>query len=71
MFAQRGIAWQDYPDMAAFCASVGVSGLSRLNHLSEDENRERRDKRNGTEDLFGWFHGRASCREAARKNKEE
>ena len=41
MFAARGIVWKDYPEMAAFfCATVGVSGLSRVNRLSEEENRE-------------------------------
>ena len=40
MFAEHGIAWTGYPDMAAFCATVGVSGLSRVNRLSEEENRE-------------------------------
>jgi hypothetical protein len=40
MYAERGIAWKDYPEMAAFCAGVGVAGLSQVNHLSEEENCE-------------------------------
>jgi hypothetical protein len=40
MYAERGIAWKDYPEMTAFCAGVGVAGLSQVNHLSEEENCE-------------------------------
>jgi hypothetical protein len=40
LFAEHGIAWKDYREMADFCAGVGVGGLSQVNHLSEEENRE-------------------------------
>jgi hypothetical protein len=40
LYAQRGIEWQDYPEMAKAFATIGVAGLSELNHLSNDENRE-------------------------------
>jgi SLOG cluster2/TIR domain len=40
LYAQHGIEWLDYPQMAKTFADVGVAGLSRANHLSDDENRE-------------------------------
>ena len=40
LLAEHGMAWKDYPEMAAFCAAVGVNGVSRVNGLSDEENRE-------------------------------
>jgi hypothetical protein len=40
LYAERGIQWKDYPEMAAFCAAVGINGVSRGNGLSDEENRE-------------------------------
>src|SRR5882724_8981334 len=40
LYAQHGIEWLDYPQMAKIFADAGVAGLSRANHLSDDENRE-------------------------------
>jgi hypothetical protein len=40
LFEERGIQWKDYPEMADFCAAVGVNGVSRANGLSDEENRE-------------------------------
>ena len=40
LYVQHGIEWQDYPELARLCADIGVAGLARANHLSDDENRE-------------------------------
>ena len=41
LFAERGLQWKDYREMADFfAAAVGVSGVSRVNRLSDEENRE-------------------------------
>jgi hypothetical protein len=40
IYEQRGIAWQDYPEMARFFADTGIAGLARINRLTEAENRE-------------------------------
>jgi hypothetical protein len=40
LYAQQGIEWLDYPQMAKIVAGIGVDGLSRANHLSNEENRE-------------------------------
>lgn len=40
IYSQQGILWQDYPELARICADIGVDGLSNVNHLSADENRE-------------------------------
>jgi hypothetical protein len=40
LYAQRGIEWLDYPQMAKIFADVGVAGLARANNLSVEENRE-------------------------------
>jgi hypothetical protein len=37
---QQGIEWRDYPEMTTFVGQIGVPGLSKLNGLSPDENRE-------------------------------
>jgi hypothetical protein len=39
-YLEHRIEWQDYPELARLCADIGVDGLSRANHLSNDENRE-------------------------------
>jgi hypothetical protein len=40
LYAQQNVVWQSYEEMAAFCANIGVRGLSQMNHLSEAENLE-------------------------------
>jgi hypothetical protein len=40
LYVQQGIEWLDYPQMAKIFADIGVDGLSRTNHLSNEENRE-------------------------------
>jgi hypothetical protein len=40
LYVQHGIEWLDYPQMAKIFGDTGVAGLSRANHLSDDENRE-------------------------------
>jgi SLOG cluster2 len=40
LFAEHGIQWKDYHDMANFCAAVGVKGVSRVNGLTDEENFE-------------------------------
>ena len=40
LYETRGIAFDDYPAMAAEFAAFGVEGLSKFNGLTPDENRE-------------------------------
>jgi hypothetical protein len=40
LYKDQGILWQSYEDLALICKCIGVAGLSRGNHLNEDENRE-------------------------------
>jgi hypothetical protein len=40
LYKDQGIPWQSYEDLALICKGIGVAGLSRGNHLNEDENRE-------------------------------
>jgi len=40
LYVDHAIEWQDYDELARMCRSLGVSGLSRANHLTEAENRE-------------------------------
>jgi hypothetical protein len=40
MYAQHGVVWEDYPELAKHCADIGVEGLSRVNHLTPGQNRE-------------------------------
>jgi hypothetical protein len=39
IYAQEGVPWFDYPEMAKYLSDIGVSGLSRLNGLTEVQNR--------------------------------
>lgn len=39
IYGEQGVQWWDYPDMAKYLADFGVSGLSRLNGLTEAQNR--------------------------------
>jgi hypothetical protein len=40
IYETRGPAWEDYPAMSEFFAETGVAGLSAMNKLDPDENRE-------------------------------
>ena len=40
LYDSEGVAWHDYPEMKNYLAELGVAGLSRLNGLTEDQNRE-------------------------------
>ena len=40
LYKQDGIAWEDYGEQAQMCKDIGLAGLSRCNHLSEDQNLE-------------------------------
>jgi hypothetical protein len=40
LYDQTGIAWEDYDQMTEFFRVTGVKGLSAMNHLSEEQNRE-------------------------------
>jgi hypothetical protein len=40
LYAQRGLPWLDYPEMAKRFADIGVAGLAKNNHLDEAQNRE-------------------------------
>ena len=40
LYDSEGVAWHDYPEMKHYLAELGVAGLSRLNGLTEDQNRE-------------------------------
>jgi hypothetical protein len=37
---QHHVDWESYEDMRAFCAGIGVAGLSKMNRLTEAENLE-------------------------------
>jgi hypothetical protein len=39
IYEARGPAWEDYDDMAAFLAQMGVAALSKVNKLDPQENR--------------------------------
>lgn len=39
LYDQEGVQWFDYPEMAKYLSDLGVSGLSRLNGLTEAQNR--------------------------------
>lgn len=39
IYDQEGVQWFDYPEMAKYLSDMGVSGLSRLNGLTEEQNR--------------------------------
>lgn len=39
IYVQEGMQWLDYPEMAKFLSDLGVDGLSRLNGLTEKQNR--------------------------------
>lgn len=39
IYDQEGGQWFDYPEMAKYLSDLGVSGLSRLNGLTEEQNR--------------------------------
>jgi hypothetical protein len=40
LYEKQGVAWWDYPQMSEYVRGLGMAGLSAVNKLSVDENRE-------------------------------
>jgi hypothetical protein len=63
LYTQHGLAWDDYADLAKCCRDIGVEGLSRVNGLTPDQNRELFACRHVTRivDLILTGLGQANC----------